>query len=255
MPVDAGAWHTYRIDINGTTLNVWIDGQVGAANANVTGMTTSGHFLIGAGEYGQYTQFDNIALYSTFRDCGVATPAVGSPVVASNCIAEVGPLPHTQWAFDAPPNNGAGIWNGTFALRAFPTLCLASAPPDAAGTSWLVLATCDSSDLSQMWTWKFEGVAPDNERKSAIYNVKGCLDQFGENVSLSLCDAVLDSSSSCDPHPTFHSTQQYDIGQQMDAYACNGGENQAFFYDWDEGMIGNEATGACLGVGPCTPTA
>lgn len=139
-------------------------------------------------------------------------------------------------------------------LRKFPTLCLASAPPDTANTNWLVLATCDASDPRQQWKWNFEGIAPDNERKSAISNVDGCIDQYGQGS---------------------------DIGQQLDAYPCNRGENQAFWcatgdlrflprltlpcpaplhtpvplhtrYDWDEGMIGNEATGVCLGVGPCT---
>ena len=202
VPVAAGAWHTYRVDINGTTLNVWVDGQVGASNANVTGMTTSGHFLIGTGEYGQYTQFDNIQLYSRFKDCATATPAVGSPVVMSNCIAEVGAVPHTLWNFNAPANNGNATWGGLMSLRRFPTLCLSSAPPDAAGTNWLVLATCDASDARQQWTWEFEGIAPDRERKSQIFNKDGCLDQFGEGS---------------------------DIGQQLDAYPCNGGENQAFW--------------------------
>jgi galactosylceramidase len=149
MKILAGAWHTYRVDINGSLLNVWVDGQVAAANANVSTMTRSGHFLIGCGDYGQYTQFDNVQLYSTFRDCAVATPAAGSPIVNSNCIAEVGPVPHTLWNFNNPPNNGSGVWNGTFSLRKFPTLCLASAPPDAAGTPWLVLANCNAADPAQ----------------------------------------------------------------------------------------------------------
>ena len=224
VPILPGEWHTYRVDINGSILNVWVDGQVAASNANVSGMTTSGHFLIGCGEYGQYTQFDNVQLYSTFRDCAVATPAVGSPIVNSNCIAEVGPVPHTLWDFSNPPNNGVGVWNGTFSLRKFPTLCLASAPPDTTGTAWLVLATCNPADPAQQWTWAFEGISPDQERRSAIHNVAGCIDQYSQNN---------------------------DIGAQLDAYKCSGAENQLFWYDWDEGMIGNEATGICLGVGPC----
>lgn len=117
VPVAAGAWHTYRIDINATMLNVWVDGQVGAANANVSGMTTSGHFLIGTGSYGQYTQYDNVQIYSRFKDCATATPAVGSPVVMSNCIAEVGAVPHTLWNFNAPANNGNATWGGLMSVR------------------------------------------------------------------------------------------------------------------------------------------
>ena len=228
VSIHAGEWHTYRVDVNGTLLSVWVDGQSAATNVNVSSLTLSGHFLIGCGEYGQYTQYDNIQLYSKFKDCAVATPAVGSPIVMSNCIAEVGPLPHTLWNFNSPPDNGVGVWNGTFSLRKFPTLCLAAAPPDSNSNRWLVLATCNSADPNQAWTWSFEGIAPDNERKSKI-SLAGnlCIDQFG---------------------------QQSDIGGQLDAYQCNGGTNQAFFYDWDEGMISNEATVVCLGVGPCAST-
>jgi hypothetical protein len=225
VPVRAGEWHTYRLDVNGSSLNVWVDGQAAATNVNVSTLTTSGHFLIGCGEYGQYTQFDNIQLYSTFVDCSAAVPAVGSPVVMASCIAEVGPLSQTLWNFDAPPNNGVGRWNGTFSLRKFPNLCLAAAPADVNNVRWLTLATCDASSPSQQWTWTFEGIAPDSERKSQI-SLAGdlCIDQY---------------------------SQSSDIGKPLDARPCNGGGNQAFWYDFDEGMIGNEATSLCVGVGPC----
>jgi hypothetical protein len=257
VPVAAGAWHTYRIDINGTTLNVWVDGKVAAAAVNVTGMTTSGHFLIGTGDYGQFTQFDNVQLYSTFKDCGVATPAAGSPVVLANCLTEVGALPHTAWNFDAPPTGtGVGKWNGTFALRAFPTLCLAAAPADAAGARWLQLAACDAADPAQVWTWSFEGIAPDNERKSQISLAGGaCIDQYGQNSDIgSPLDACVARAS---PHaPARHCARNCDPNNPNTPtlnhrWPCNQGENQAFFYDWDEGTIANEATAVCVGVGPC----
>ena len=90
-------------------------------------MTTSGHFLIGTGMYGQSTQFDNIQLYSRFKDCATATPAVGSPVVMSNCIAEVGAVPHTSWTFNAPANNGTGTWGGLMSVRS--AGCVPPRPP------------------------------------------------------------------------------------------------------------------------------
>jgi hypothetical protein len=163
-----------------------------------------------------------VQLYSTFRKCpgSSAKPAPGSPVVMSNCISEVGPHPHTSWAWSAAP----GAWNGSFSLSSDPTLCLSSASPDASGTAWLVLDTCNPSDARQAWTWSFEGIAPDNERKSAIYNSVGCVDQYNQGS---------------------------DIGSQLDAYKCNGGTNQAFFFDFDEATISNEWSAVCLGVGPC----
>ena len=159
-----------------------------------------------------YTQFDNLQLYSSFRACpGAAVPAPGSPVVMSSCLSEVGPHANIMWDFN--PSEPMGF-NGTFSLKAQPSLCLAAAPADAQGTSWLVLATCAPGEASQVWQWDFEGIAPDNERKSQIKNVGsgGCIDQFGESS---------------------------DIGEQLDAWACNGGLNQAFWYDWDESAIGN----------------
>lgn len=39
-----------------------------------------------------------------------------------------------------------------------------------------------------------------------------------------------------------------DIGDNMDAWACNGGTNQNFWYDYDAGEIGNEAFSVCMGV-------
>ena len=209
VPIGAGAWHTYRYDVNGTVINFWVDGAQMITNWNYTAAGIwgkSGHFLIGTGEYGHFTQFDNVALYSTFKNCpGAAVPAAGSPVVMSSCLAEVGPHPNTAWDHNTAP----GQWNGTMSLRSNPSLCLTSAAPDAMGTSWLVLASCNPADPKQVWTWKFEGVAPDRERASQISNSVGCIDQYNQGS---------------------------DIGDQLDAYSCNQGENQAFFYDWDESM-------------------
>ena len=138
----------------------------------------------------------------------------------SKCIGEVGYHPNTAWAWSAAP----GSWNGSFSLSSDPTLCLSSASPDATGTSWLVLDSCDPTDVRQNWAWKFEGIAPDNERKSQISNSVGCVDPM---------------------------SQGSDIWSQLDAFTCNGGTNQAFFYDYDESTISNEWSAVCLGVGPC----
>jgi hypothetical protein len=109
-------------------------------------------------------------------------------------------------------------------LTSNPGLCLTSAPADASNVAWLVLAACDATDPKQIWTWKFEGIAPDRERASQISNSVGCIDQY---------------------------LQLSDIGTPLNAYPCSGAINQAFFYDWDEQTIGNEWSAVCAGIGPC----
>ena len=102
MAIGAGAWHTYRFDVNASLINVWVDGAPLIARWNASGLGASGHFLMGTGEYGHFTQFDNVALFSTFKGCpGSAVPAAGSPVVLSSCLGEVGAHPNTAWTHNA----------------------------------------------------------------------------------------------------------------------------------------------------------
>ncbi len=220
-PIAAGAWHTYRADVNGSAMSVWVDGVPVVAAANVSGLATSGHFAIGQRAYATPgTQYDNVQLYSTVAQCGGTAPAVGTPVSLVSLASEVGPRASAQWDF-APLAPGG--WNGTYALRAAPALCLAVAPPDATGAQWLVLATCSAADPAQVFQWNFEGIAPDNERKSAIVNTASgrCIDIFGTIA---------------------------DIGLPADAYPCNGASNQAFFYDFGTAEIATEAAVVALGV-------
>ena len=65
-----GVWRSYRLDVNGTgrsqRLSVWVDGAPVIAAADVSGRASTGHFAIGTRLYGDYSQYDNIQLYSTF---------------------------------------------------------------------------------------------------------------------------------------------------------------------------------------------
>ena len=180
------------------------------------GLTTSGHALIGTKNYGEFTQFDNFQLYTGFTVCGGGALVAGAKVGVVVCAAEVGVVPGSQWIFSAVPN--AGSSNSTIALRSNPALCVGT---DA--NSMLVLVNCNAADATQLWSWSFDGIAPDGERGSSIKNVASgnCLDVFNEVP---------------------------DVGAQMDSYKCSGRGNQAFFYDFTAGEIANEATSTCLGV-------
>lgn len=60
-----GQWHTFRLDVNGSTLNVWIDGAsvVTSLNTSDSGLN-SGHVGMGTVRYGQYPSYDNLQLVS-----------------------------------------------------------------------------------------------------------------------------------------------------------------------------------------------
>ena len=221
VAITAGAWHTYRIDVNGSLLNVWVDGQPAVAAFNVSGMTNSGHGLIGTKEYGHYTQMDNFQLFTRYHACGATPLVAGAPVGVVDCSAELGPVAGSQWVFTAVPN---GRSNSTIALRSQPTLCLAA----TSGTqgAMLVLAACNAGDPNQLFAWSFDGVSPDNERSASVFlagsnNPKLCIDIVGQTP---------------------------DIGAQMDVWECNNGGNQNFFFDYDAGEIASEWSSTCLGV-------
>ena len=216
ISITSGVWHTYRIDVNASNLNVWIDSSPIIVNWNVTanGLTNSGHGLIGTLLYGHYTQFDNFQLYTAYTQCGATPLTVGAPVSVVDCNAEVGPSPGSQWIFTAVPNSGQ---TSLIQLRSNTSLCLFSNANDM-----LELANCDPSNAQQLWKWNFDGIAPDGERKSEISLANGnCIDIVG---------------------------QVPDIGAQMDSYKCNNGNNQAFFFDYDAGEIANEWSSTCIGV-------
>jgi len=217
--VGAGAWHTYRADVNGSLYNVWIDGNAVITNLDTVskGLTTTGHGAIGTKEYGHYTQYDNLQIYSAFQQCGLTPLVAGAPVSVVDCAAEVGPVPGSQWVWSA----ALGTWEGQFSLKSNSSLCLT-----AGADAMLVLAVCDSGNTNQIWAVNLDGIAPDGERKAALYLSQGA----GKGKCMDVVSALAD------------------IGLQMDAWSCNGAGNQAFFYDFDQQEIANEATSTCVGV-------
>ena len=223
VPISAGRWFTYRMDVNGTLLNVWINGIAVVSNLDVSLFTASGHGLIGTFQYGQYTQFDNFQLYTSYKKCGkpIQTAAVGDAISVVECNSEVGLVPSSTWKFNAVPN--AGKSNGTISLRGRPDLCIAAVQSATADPWWLQLASCNANDPLQSWSWTLDGIAPDSERVSFIF--------------LPAFDRCLDIYQ-----------QRAHIGAAMDAWPCNAGGNQAFFFDYDAGEVGNEGTATCLGL-------
>lgn len=148
VPIAAGTWHTYRVDINGTTLNVWIDGTPVITAMDVSGYTGTGHALIGTLEYAHYTQFDNFQLYTSYAQCGTGALVVGAPISVVDCSAEVGPRPGSQWTFNPFTPNG---WTGTYSLRSNSSLCIQAISNSTGNPWWLQLANCDINNPNQAW--------------------------------------------------------------------------------------------------------
>jgi hypothetical protein len=154
----AGAWHTVRMDVNGSVLNLWVDGAPAAAAVPVKWAGASGHTAIGTVEYAHFTEFDNVALYSTQVACGTAAPAAGDALAAVSCASEVGPRPGGQLVFvpaapaACPYGSPCAGATGAFALASNPSLCL-SAAGGAADATWPVtLAACAAGDAAQAFT-------------------------------------------------------------------------------------------------------
>jgi hypothetical protein len=216
-----GSWHTYQIDINGTSLNIWIDGQAIVTNFDATLLPASGHGMIGTLAYGDYTWYDNFQLYSSYVQCSASQPQVGQPLSVVECNSELPGSPLNQWSYVAIPNSNTGA---LLSLKSNPDLCVAAIP--TADPEWpLQLARCNSSDTLQLWAWHFKGVSPDLEQASWLY-LPG---------SIPRCLTVPDPSVV--------------IGSPMTAAPCVPRLNsQSFWFDYTAGQVGSEATATCLGL-------
>lgn len=217
-------WHTYRLDVNGSLLNGWIDDVAIFSNFDVTcalpSCTQAGHALIGTTEYGHFSQFDNFQLYSSYMQCGSTPLAAGAPVSAVECASEVGSRPGSAWSWSA--STSSDPTTGIFSLRANSSLCLA-AVQNTTGDFWpLQLKDCDAADPLQIWRWDFTGISPDGERSTQL---------------------VLPANGRC-----MDISALGDIGSPADAWPCNGQIQQYNFWDYDASELGNEGLAVCLGV-------
>ena len=149
-PFGVNVWRTLRLDVNGSTAALWVDGASAFHFDFTSALPTAatGHNGVGTVQFGHYSEFTNFALYSTQRTCSASAPASGAPIVAVSCASEVGPRPGGQFLFTpadpatCPYGSPCANSTGTFALASDPTLCITVAP-GAEGEDWpLALAPC-----------------------------------------------------------------------------------------------------------------
>ena len=152
-PFGVNVWRTLRLDVNGSTATLWVDGARAFTYDFSASLPTAltGHNGVGTVQFGHYSEFTNFALYSTQRACSARAPAAGAPSVAVSCASEVGPRAGGQFVFtpsdpaSCPFGSPCANSTGTFALASDPSLCITVAP-GAAGDDWpLALAPCSPS--------------------------------------------------------------------------------------------------------------
>jgi hypothetical protein len=153
-----GVWHRVRLDVNGSSASLWVDGSSVLAGFNVSWSGATGHSGIGTIGYGHYTSFDNVELYSTQTSCSSAAPAAGAALAAVSCASEVGPRPGGQLSFQplsadtCPYGSPCSNSTGTFSLASDASLCLSSYG-SASELDWpVLLEACDATSAKQQWT-------------------------------------------------------------------------------------------------------
>eukprot|EP00760_Papus_ankaliazontas_P006294 PhM_4_TR1297/c1_g1_i5/m.58225/K01202/GALC; galactosylceramidase len=164
-------WNTFRLDVNGTTLNVWVNGFSVVADITVPGAPSYGSALIGTKAFGHMTMFDNVQLYTAYmnsdnNDVKSGNNAVpGDVLCVTECNSEIGVVPTSTWFFAAAPNNSTSA--SVIRSGSDPALCVS-------GDNAPVLSTnCDDASKSAShFSWTFQGISPDREQLSMIQHVQ-----------------------------------------------------------------------------------
>jgi galactosylceramidase len=151
----SGVWHTLRLDVNGSVFNVWIDDTPILTSADASWAGLTGLNGIGTIDYGHFTDFDYIKLYTTQRTCGISAPVDGDALVAVPCAVEVGlrlggqfvfiPVNSSTCPFGSPCRGGTG----RFALASNKNLCLSTAVDTS--EPWRVILSLCSNSSDQIW--------------------------------------------------------------------------------------------------------
>lgn len=219
----AGAWHSYRLDANGSAMRAWLDGTplFPPFEAAAGLIPPNGHALLGAPGWGNESglpAFDNLRLYSSFSACGADPLSIvpGAPVSVVQCSSEAGVAAGAVWTFNASAYPPAAS-PGRLSLLSAPGLCLAAGAGGAA-----VLAPCDAGDAAQAWRFTFVNAL--NSRLAS--------------VASGLC---LDNSATGDPARAV-------IGTALSLVPCRGGDAQSFHFDTASGQLVSVPSSTCAGV-------
>ena len=155
LPVDS--WHTFQLDVNGTVVQLSVDGKVEVSSLDVQWAGSSGHNGVGTVQFGHYTEIDNFFLYSTQVSCSAAAPVAGNALKAVSCASEVGPRLGGQVIFtplDAstcPFGSPCAGSKGTFSPASDLSLCFAVVTGVSTDDWPIILATCDASSPAQIF--------------------------------------------------------------------------------------------------------
>lgn len=150
-----GSWHTLQLDVNGSVFNVWVDNTPILIDSDASFAGETGLSGIGTVDYGHFTEFDSIKLYTTQRTCSTSAPVDGDAIVAVPCASEVGPRLGGQFVF-IPVNSSNCIFGspcaggiGRFALASNENLCLSTAVNTS--EAWRVILSPCSAGSDQIW--------------------------------------------------------------------------------------------------------
>lgn len=212
FPLPTGTWHTLTITANGTQGSAWVDGTLAFSKDTTTipGLPLSGWAGFGTISFGDFTQFDNLAVTSSSARCSAAN-GVGGAVALWPCNAG-SPAQHFTFT---PVAGGGGF--GSLSLTSYPTLCVAvSTEKNQYGSNVVELAFCNTTQGAQLWTLGEEG----NVITKGVLGAEVCLDVTA-NV--------------------------YSPGAQLDVYGCQNSGNQRWVFDKGLLSIGDPAGFFCAG--------
>jgi len=214
FPLPTGTWHTLRITANGTQGSAWVDGTLAFSQntTTISGLPLSGWAGFGTINFGDMTQFDNLAVASSSARCSAAN-GVGGAVALWPCNA-ASPAQH----FTFVPLQGEGGW-GSLALTSLPTLCMAVSPEmNQYGSNVVVLDACNTTQGEQLWALGEEGTVITKGVKGA----EVCLD-VAANV--------------------------YSPGSQLDVFGCQSSGNQRWTFEG--GLLSNGDPQGFFCAGSC----
>ncbi len=195
--VPVATWHTLRLVVNGSAAQGFFD-AAGVFNVNVTsaGTPSAGFAGFGTMAFGDFTQFDNIAIRATSARCSAAG-AAKSPVSVYPCNSAA---PGQQWVFQTP-HPASSPW-AAVTLASDASLCLTVATTkNKYGSYNLIVDACAS---------------PPPPAQLFSFNA-------GNNTLTTLGGADMKPNASICVDVT---AADYSVGNALDVYPCQPVSNQ-----------------------------